>query len=66
MDNVYKGEGRRGEPGCSCASRKEHEALVARVDESYMQDVERYKMRQDLNTYALRARVLSQLNGHNN
>lgn len=57
---------KHGNPGCSCGTDEEHEALVARVDESYMQDVERYKMRQDLNTYALRARVLSQLNGHNN
>jgi hypothetical protein len=68
MDNIYKGNARelRGEAGCSCASAREHEALVKSVDDSFKQDSERYKMRQDRNASTLRMNVLSQLNGHNN
>jgi hypothetical protein len=67
MDHIYKSDGHRGgEPGCSCATKEEHEKLVRAVDESFKQDDARYKLRQERNTSALRMNVLSQLNGHNN
>lgn len=49
---------------CGCSSEHEHKELVARVDASYEQDDDRSRVRQERNTYALRASVLAQSNGH--
>jgi hypothetical protein len=57
---------KHGNPGCSCGTDEEHEALVARVNESYLQDDDRYILRLKQNASILRAKVVIQLNGHNN
>ena len=50
---------------CTCASRAEHEGMVASVDESFRRDTERAKLQTERNTHALRMNVLKELNGHN-
>ena len=49
---------------CNCCSEEEHRALVRSVDESYIQDPIRHKMRTDRNTFALRAAIISESNGY--
>lgn len=48
---------------CGCDDDKEHERIVAAVNESYKQDDARARMRQERNSYALRAKVLAEVNG---
>ena len=49
---------------CTCGSESAHRMLEYKVDLSYKQDDARAKMRQERNTFALRAAVLAQSNGY--
>src|SRR5215831_4307713 len=49
---------------CTCATPEEHALMVAGVDDSFVQDKERAKLRQERNTSFLRMEVVRKLNGH--